>query len=144
MFKDALPSDSVGLQFWTVYTRWHSEVLKILKPLNINHTQFVILASILWCKENQKRSTQAEIVCITGLDKMALSKSLKSLVSRALIMKDKNILDSRSFLLKLSPNGEVLTKTALMLIEQLDQQYFSRLKHRKTLFISLLQEIRDE
>ncbi|EPN4853250.1 MarR family winged helix-turn-helix transcriptional regulator [Vibrio parahaemolyticus] len=142
MFKNELPSDSVGLQFWAAYTRWHSKALKILKPLNINHTQFVILASVLWCKENNKLPTQAEIVHITGLDKMTLSKSMRGLVAKELIIKDKDNRDSRSFSLKLTQTGESLTKTALTLIEKLDQQYFGGLKDKETLFISLLQEIR--
>ncbi|WNJ97662.1 MarR family transcriptional regulator [Vibrio ruber] len=133
----------MGLQIWAVYNQWHAEIQKILKPININHTQFVILASILWCQENNRLPTQAEIVQITSLDKMTLSKSLKTLVSKELVAKTKDKRDSRSFTLGLTIDGATLTKNALQLIEKLDQQYFGSLGNQKHLFISLLKQLRN-
>ncbi|WP_318486198.1 transcriptional regulator, SarA/Rot family [Photobacterium leiognathi] len=138
MFKYELPSNSIGLQLWVVYNKWHSEVMKHLKPLNINHTQFVILASILWCNKNKNETTQAELVNITGLDKMTLSKSMKTLVANDLIIKDKYVRDTRSFSLKLSETGEYLTKKAIAQVEKLDQQYFDSLQDKRAIFTSLL------
>ncbi len=138
MFKHELPSNSVGLQLWVVYNKWHSEVMKHLKPLNINHTQFVILASILWCNKNKNETTQAEIVNITGLDKMTLSKSMKTLVANEIIIKDKDVRDTRSFSLKLSKTGESLTKKAIAQVEELDQLYFESLQDQRAIFTSLL------
>ncbi len=144
-FKYTLPSDSVGLQFWGAYSKWHSQVLEILKPLNINHTQFVILASILWCIDHEKSpTTQAEIARITGLDKMTLSKSLKGLILKGLIDKTKDTRDARSFSLNLTLKGEGLINAALVLIEELDTQYFKHLGDSRKLFISLLQKLRNE
>ncbi|CAK3020379.1 Transcriptional regulator [Vibrio crassostreae] len=138
MFKHELPSDSVGLQLWVAYNKWHSEVMRLLKPLNINHTQFVILASILWCNKNKNETTQTELVNITGLDKMTLSKSMKALVANALIIKDKGVRDSRSFSLRLTETGKTLTTNAIVQVEELDQLYFESLKDERGRFISLL------
>ena len=138
MFKHELPSDSVGLQLWVAYNKWHSEVMKLLKPLNINHTQFVILASILWCNKNKNETTQTEVVNITGLDKMTLSKSMKAQVADDLITKDKGVRDSRSFSLRLTKTGEALTINAIAQVEELDQLYFESLKGERGRFISLL------
>jgi DNA-binding MarR family transcriptional regulator len=63
-------------------------------------------------------------------------------VSKELIIKGKDKRDSRSFSLNLTQTGELLTKKALTLIEEVDQQYFGSLKDKKKLFISLLQQIR--
>lgn len=143
MFYNKNPTESVGLQVWAVYTQWHSEIQKILKPVGINHTQFVILASILWCLENQRAPTQTEIVQITSLDKMTLSKSLKILVSKELVTKVKDERDSRSFVLSFTSKGDALAKKSLQLIEDLDQEYFGSLGDQKHIFISLLQQIRN-
>ena len=138
MFKHELPSDSVGLQRWAAYNKWHSEVMKLLKPLNINHTQFVILASVLWCNKNKNETTQTEVVNITGLDKMTLSKSMKALVANDLITKDKGDRDSRSYSLRLTKTGEALAINAIAQVEELDQLYFESLKGERGRFISLL------
>lgn len=138
MFKHELPSESVGLQLWIAYNKWHSEVMKLLRPLNINQTQFVILASILWCNKNKNETTQTEVVNITGLDKMTLSKLVKALIANDLITKDKGVRDSRSFSLRLTETGKALTTNAIAQVEELDQLYFESLKDERRRFISLL------
>ncbi len=81
-----------------VYNKWHSEVMKHLNPLNINHTQLLILASILWCNKNKNETTQAELVNDhSGLDTYDTIQTMKTLVANDLIIKDKDVRDTRSF-----------------------------------------------
>jgi MarR family transcriptional regulator, organic hydroperoxide resistance regulator len=131
MFKNAEPSQSIGLQFWSVYSKWQLSVIACLKPLNITHTQFVVLTAILWLEEQHQIVTQASVVAITGIDKMTLSKSLKNLVFQGFVVKSKNESDSRSFILRLSYDGELLTKKALFLIEKLDEEFFGIIGQKK-------------
>lgn len=131
MFKNAEPSQSIGLQFWSVYSKWQLRVISCLKPLNITHTQFVVLTAILWLEHQHQIVTQASVVAITGIDKMTLSKSLKNLVFQGVVVKGKNESDSRSLILRLSNDGELLTKKALFLIEKLDEEFFGIIGQKK-------------
>uniref|UniRef100_UPI0030805FF6 MarR family winged helix-turn-helix transcriptional regulator n=3 Tax=Pseudomonadota TaxID=1224 RepID=UPI0030805FF6 len=106
-------------------------VISCLKPLNITHTQFVVLTAILWLEDQHQIVTQASVVAITGIDKMTLSKSLKNLVFQGFVVKSKNESDSRSLILRLSDDGELLTKKALFLIEKLDEEFFGIIGQKK-------------
>lgn len=144
MFKNTTPSTSVGLQFWVVYSQWHSKVLERLKPFNLTHTQFVILTTILWCRENSELVTQSSIATITGLDKMTVSKSIGQLVSTDVVTKQKNQHDTRSYALSLSDKGEKLAMKSLQLIEDLDADFFGVVgEKKKAIFQQLLLDYRE-
>ncbi|WP_293227004.1 MarR family winged helix-turn-helix transcriptional regulator [Moritella sp.] len=141
IFKADDPTASIGLQFWNLYTKWNTAIAVNLKPLGLNHTQFVILAATLWCEKEQTSPSQAKISALTSIDKMTLSKALKRLVENKLVIKSKALNDSRSFVLKLSETGKDLTLQAISVVEKIDDKVFGSLgTAKKEKFLSLILE----
>ena len=143
MFKVDNPTHSVGLQFWSLYTKWNAEITLNLKPLGITHTQFVILAAILWRDSGHHISSQSDISSLTSIDKMTLSKALIKLVEKKFIVKNKAGNDSRIFLLTLTEIGADLTKQAISIVEDIDDKIFGSLgTKKKVIFLSLILELK--
>lgn len=143
MFKVDNPTHSIGLQFWNLYTKWNAEITISLKPLGITHTQFVILAAILWREKTHNISSQSEISALTSIDKMTLSKALIKLVEKKFIVKNKAANDSRIFILTLTEIGAGLTKQAISIVEDIDEKIFGSLgAEKKAIFLSLILEIK--
>ena len=141
IFKADKPTDSVGLQFWNLYTKWNTAIAISLKPLGLTHTQFVILAAILWCEKEQTSPSQTKISVLTSIDKMTLSKALKKLVENKLVVKGKALHDSRIFVLNLSETGKDLTLQAISIVEEIDDKVFGSLgTAKKEKFLSLVLE----
>lgn len=139
MFKTPDPEASLGLQFWNVYARWHGRIMARLRPLDISHTQFVILAALLWCHGEGETPSQARVASLTSLDKMTLSKALKALVARELVIKSRDRVDTRRFVLNLSARGKALTMQALHQVEAVDEHFFGVLgAEKQALLLSLL------
>lgn len=46
------PAGSPGFLLWNVSLSWHREVGSVLKPLDLTHVQFVLLASTWWLSDH--------------------------------------------------------------------------------------------
>ncbi|SGZ03951.1 MarR family winged helix-turn-helix transcriptional regulator [Moritella viscosa] len=138
MFKD-IPSKSIGLQFWKLYTKWNNAIYLKLEPLGLTHTQFVILATIFWCEKENIIPSQSKISTLTSIDKMTLSKALKKLVEDHLVLKKKSKNDNRMFILNLSESGRNLTRKTISIVEGVDEDFFTVLGvEKKNIFSSLV------
>ena len=77
--------ESSGFLLWQVTTMWQREIKKALEDVELSHASFVILASLLWFEEQNVEITQTTIINHTKLDKMTVSKNLKSLVLKGFV-----------------------------------------------------------
>ena len=71
------PEDSPGFLLWQTNTTWQRLIKKPLEQHNISHAQFVIMALLLWFEGQNTEVAQVDIVRMSKLDKMTVSKSLK-------------------------------------------------------------------
>ena len=71
------PEDSPGFLLWQTTISWQRMIKKALESHDISHAQFVIMAILLWWHSKEKDVTQIDIVTMSKLDKMTVSKSLK-------------------------------------------------------------------
>ncbi|NQY42153.1 MAG: winged helix-turn-helix transcriptional regulator [Legionellales bacterium] len=94
-FRFHVPEDSPGFLLWQTTMSWQRLIKKKLEPYNISHSQFVILAILLWYKGKQIYVPQNNIIKMSKLDKMTISKSLRSLVSLGYVTREENIKDTR-------------------------------------------------
>ena len=143
-FKEPNATQSSGFLLWQVTTIWQREVKQALEDVGLSHSGFVILASLLWFEEQKKIITQTTIIDHTKLDKMTVSKSLKSLEKEALVMRAEDKTDTRAKTITLTKKGKVLTMEAIKVVEKIDDTFFSKLnKDEKStlnqLFIKLNQ-----
>jgi DNA-binding MarR family transcriptional regulator len=79
------PEDSPGYLLWRVSTQWRREIEVALKPFDLTHPQFVILATTGWLTKQGAKVSQIEIGQQAGLDPNTTSQILRGLEAKALI-----------------------------------------------------------
>ncbi|MDH5377659.1 MAG: MarR family winged helix-turn-helix transcriptional regulator [Gammaproteobacteria bacterium] len=131
-FKSNSPKESAGLQFWKLHQYWQKRIIEVLFPISITHTQFVILATLRWYQDQDIRPTQQQVANISGIEKMTLSKSIRQLEAKKLLVREKSKLDSRSVSLFLSDTGLKILVTAIKSVEEIDAEIFGVLGKEKS------------
>ena len=141
-FDVKTPEESSGFLLWQVTTLWQRDIKSALESFELNHSSFVILASLLWFQEHDVEVTQTTIIEHTKLDKMVVSKSLKQLQQKELLNRVEHKTDTRAKMIILNQSGEKLAKKALKIVEEVDKSFFSKLdeseqKNLNKMFIKL-------
>ena len=136
------PKQSPGFLLWQTTLCWQRLIKKALEPHNISHAQFVILAILLWWQGNNKDVTQIDIIGMSKLDKMTVSKSLKKLVAMDLVERYENQEDTRAKSVKLTKSGAALARKLVPIVEGVDSDFFGQLKNKEEQnLITLLQSL---
>ena len=126
-FQVTSPEDSAGFLLWQTSAIWQRLIKTALEPYDISHSQFVILAVLLWLSE-QQQPIQTMLIEMTKLDKMTVSQALKKLAAKDLIKRQEAPDDPRAKLVFLTIKGKTLIKKLVLVIEEVDQQFFNHLK----------------
>ena len=121
------PEDSPGFLLWQTSISWQRRIKEFLESYEISHSQFVIMAILLWFNGKQTDITQTNIINMSKLDKMTVSKSLKKLSVKELITRKENALDTRVKLVFLTKEGKLLIQKLVPAIEKIDEEFFGRL-----------------
>ncbi len=130
--------ESSGFLLWQVTILWQKDIKKALEDIGINHTSFVILASLLWFEEQDIEITQTTIINHTKLDKMTVSKNLKSFVLKGFVERFENKNDTRAKTIILSSVGKEIAIKALKIVENIDISFFEKLKDDDKLLLNRL------
>lgn len=123
-----VPEDSPGFLLWQTTISWQRLIKKSLEPYDISHAQFVIMAILLWLQDQKKDITQIDIIKMSKLDKMTVSKSLKKLTSMNFIKRRENQEDTRAKSVQLTKSGASITKKLVPIVENVDAKFFSQIK----------------
>jgi len=78
------PNDSPGFLLGQLTTIWQRTIKKVLDPLNLTHTQFILLAALGWLSKTNPVVTQVNIAHQTNADPMMVSKVLRTLDKKVL------------------------------------------------------------
>ena len=132
------PEQSPGFLLWKTTITWQRVIKKALEPYDIAHSQFVIMAILLWLQNQNQEVTQTDIIQMSKLDKMTVSKSCKKLVGMKLVNRHENQKDSRAKSIQLTKSGIYLAKKLVPLIEQIDAIFFSKLHNTEEKDLILL------
>jgi MarR family transcriptional regulator, organic hydroperoxide resistance regulator len=124
-----VPEDSPGFLLWQTTMSWQRLIKKVLEPYNLSHAQFVIMAILLWWHGKKKVVTQIDIVGMSKLDKMTVSKSLKKLVGLDLAVRHEHQEDTRAKSVQLTKSGVALTRKLVPIVEGVDADFFGQLKN---------------
>lgn len=116
--------DSPGFLLWKTTVRWQRLIKEALERYDISHSQFVIMAILLWWKEKKTDVTQIDLVKESQLDKMTVSKALRKLEKMGLVGRHENASDSRAKTVYLSDAGVALTKKLVPVVEGIDAEFF--------------------
>ena len=125
-----VPEDSPGFLLWQTTMTWQRAIKKALDPFEITHPQFVILAILLWFEESEVIPNQVLIINQSKLDKMTVSKSIKSLAQKDLVTRDEHPEDTRAKSVELTKSGIKLAKKLVGIVEGVDAKYFGILNQQ--------------
>ncbi|KQR96492.1 MarR family transcriptional regulator [Williamsia sp. Leaf354] len=120
------PAESPGLLLWRVTLAWQRAITAALRPLDLTHVQFVLLASTWWLTENESvPPTQRRIADHAGTDAMMTSQVLRALEARGLVERRPDPVDARARSVRPTPSGERLAREAVAVVEAIDHDFFA-------------------
>ena len=135
-------SQSLGLALWQATIVWQRKLKAVLDPFQVSHTQFVLMASLLWFEMQDADLVQVDLIHHCRLDKMTVSKSLKKLELEGYIERTESLKDTRAKKVKLTPEGKKLARKLVNLIEAEDARFFNRLNpSKRQQLLGALQEL---
>jgi DNA-binding MarR family transcriptional regulator len=114
------PGESPGFLLWQATRRWQRELTAALKPLELTHVQFVLLASVWWLGE----PTQRELADQAATDPMMTSQVVRALEKRGLVERRPDPNDGRAWRLVATASGAELAQRAIRVVEDADAAFF--------------------
>ncbi|KAB2584620.1 MarR family transcriptional regulator, partial [Rhodococcus erythropolis] len=81
-FEDA--GDSPGLMLWRVTNAWQASIRAALRPFDLTHVQFVLLAALTWL-DAETPITQRDLAEYARTDPMMTSQVIRTLESKKLV-----------------------------------------------------------
>lgn len=124
------PEESPGFLLWRASTLWRRSIENVLKPLELTHPQFVILATVGWLTRHSEKASQIEISRQASLDPNTTSQILRSLEAKQLITRS-HAKDERSKHPVLTELGSQALVKALPAVEGADAQFFANVNLQK-------------
>lgn len=147
-FKFKSPNESPGYLLGQVTMLWQRKLKKVLDPLNLTQTQFVLLAALAWLSKKNKAVTQVDIANQSNADRMMVSKVLRTLHEKKFISRQEHETDTRAKVIRLTKEGAKVLQKALSAVENADIDFFSVLGNKLSSFnqsmISLAERNKDE
>ena len=120
---------SPGLALWRATNAWQNAQRRALEKFDLTHTQFVLLASLVWIESNGP-ITQRMLSAHARLDEMMTSQVLRLLEKKGLITRSAHPSDGRALALSATPKGIKLANASVKVVEEVDRKYFSALSDK--------------
>ncbi|HEV3223996.1 MarR family winged helix-turn-helix transcriptional regulator [Pedobacter sp.] len=121
------PNNSPGYLLGQLTMLWQRKQKKVLDPLDLTHTQFVLLAAVGWLSKKSKAVTQIDIANQSNADRMMVSKVLRTLEEKGFISRQEHETDTRAKTIRLTANGGVILQKAIIKVENADLAFFATL-----------------
>ncbi len=135
--------ESVGLLFWQVSTLWQRAIKSVLRPFDLTHTQYVILAVIAELSDANAYITQKKISDFSMIDPMTVSSTLRLLEKKGLAQRIQSRLDSRANTICNTEQGMKRLKKAIKAVETVDTHFFVDANMDVKRFQKLLLKLKD-
>ena len=124
-FKFKSPNESPGYLLGQVTMLWQRKLKKVLDPLKLTQTQFVLLAALGWLSRENDNVTQVDIANQSNADRMMVSKVLRTLQEKKFISRQEHETDTRAKVITLTNEGAKVLQRALTVVENADMDFFS-------------------
>ena len=125
-FKFKSPNDSPGYLLGQLTMLWQRKQKKVLDPLDLTQTQFVLLAALGWLSKKSNTVTQIDIANQSNADRMMVSKVLRTLEEKQFLTRIQHKTDTRAKTIALTSSGAAILQKALSAIETADLEFFSQ------------------
>jgi DNA-binding MarR family transcriptional regulator len=132
--------DSTGLLLWQATNRWQSAQRATLKPFELTHVQFVLLASLTWLAADNM-VTQRALADHAAMDPMMTSQVLRALEARGLVRRLPHPDDRRAMLVEVTDAGTSLVNRAIGAVERCDADFFGPLGELRRGFHAALSQL---
>ncbi|MES2830074.1 MAG: MarR family transcriptional regulator [Bacteroidota bacterium] len=123
------PNDSPGYLLGQVTMLWQRKQKRVLDPLDLTQTQFVLLAALGWLAKENDAVTQVDIANQSNADRMMVSKVLRTLEEKGFITREAHKTDTRAKIIELTNQGELVLQKGLVEIENADLEFFASLEN---------------
>lgn len=133
-FQFKKPEDSPGFLLAQVTMLWQRKQKRVLDPLNLTHTQFVLLSSLAWLSRKNDSVTQVDIANLSNADRMMVSKVLRTLEEKEFITRHEHKTDTRAKIIELTQKGAEVLQKAILKVESADFDFFSVIEPNLTSF----------
>jgi DNA-binding MarR family transcriptional regulator len=131
--------EATGFLLWKTHNYWQREIKKCLKPFDLTHTQFVVLANAQWLVLHQDSVSQIDIAKHAQIDVMMTSNVIRTLEKKDFILRKTHQIDTRAKVISLSKSGLLVLTEAIKAVEAFDKVFFGQLEDEKSFNASLLQ-----
>jgi len=138
------PNDSPGHLLGQLTMFWQRKQKKVLDPLDLTHTQFVLLAALGWLSKKNNAVTQVDIANQSNADRMMVSKVLRTLEEKGFITRQEHETDTRAKTIRLTTKGEAVLQKAIKNVENADLDFFSALETKLSSFNSNMLKLIDK
>ncbi|HEU4715299.1 MAG TPA: MarR family winged helix-turn-helix transcriptional regulator [Candidatus Saccharimonadales bacterium] len=117
---------SPGLLLWRLSNEWQAKQRAALKPFDLTHTQFVLLASLSYAA-NKRELTQKQLAEFAHTDVMMTSQVVRKLEQKGLVSRHESKYDGRAVTLAPTVTGLELVNKAVVVVESVDRIFFEKI-----------------
>ena len=143
-FSFKSPNDSPGYLLAHLTMLWQRKQKKALDPLDLTHTQFVLLASLSWLSRESNAVTQVDIANQSNADRMMVSKVLRTLEEKKFITRQEHETDTRAKTIQLTNAGRETLQQAIIAVENTDKDFFATIEANLSAFNTNMLKLIDE
>jgi DNA-binding MarR family transcriptional regulator len=126
-FNKARPEQGLGFLFWQTTHAWQRQLTDALKPLDLTHTQFLLLAGLDQLSHKHDSVKQTMLASHAGIDVMMTSNVTRTLIKKQLISKEAHPSDTRAHQLCMTDKGSKRLHQAIEVADKVEQAFFERL-----------------
>lgn len=144
LFHFKNPHDSPGYLLGQLTMLWQRKQKKVLDPLNLTQTQFVLLAALGWLSKKSDAVTQIDIANQSNADRMMVSKVLRTLEDKGFLTRQEHQIDTRAKTIRLTKEGELVLQKGIIEIENADLDFFATLGTKLSSFNKNMLQLIDE
>src|SRR5205085_11516571 len=118
------PTASPGFHLMHAALRWKAATQSALEDTGLTATQFFVLGAVGWLTKTQGPPTQREAAELAATDAMTLSQVVRALETRGLVERQPDATDARVYRLRLTAEGEKVTKASAAIVRSVDATFF--------------------
>ena len=132
--------DSPGYLLWLMSNKWQAQQRLALKPFDLTHVQFVLLACLVYAPGNESL-TQIQLAERAETDPMMTSQVLRKLEAKGLVQRMSNPQDKRAVRLEATAKGIELVDRAIVAVEAVDREFFGILEADIPNFVAMMRQL---
>jgi DNA-binding MarR family transcriptional regulator len=132
---------STGLIFIRVYNKWHTIIKNELRKIGITHPQFVVMTVLNFLGQSEEFVSQANIAKMADMDVMSVSQIIRGLEANGYLARTANPKDIRANAVRLLGKGQKAIRSALPIVEKIDDDFFGILSDDEEIFRNFLHKL---